>query len=91
MRKRNMFESFQCSNKSLHLTLSLVQIELCFLCLNQSLLLGGWSMPNSSGLKDTHTYQIRLRKGAIRILLTEEGRIGAEEQKKIYQSSQADQ
>lgn len=45
-------------------------------------------MPNSSGLKDTYTYQTRLRKREIRVLLTEEGRIDAEEQKKIYQSSQ---
>lgn len=44
-------------------------------------------MPSSSGLKDTHTYQIKLRKGEVRILLTEEGRICAEGQKMIYQSS----
>lgn len=29
-----------------------------------------------------------MRKGEIRILLTEEGRVGAEEQRKIYHSSQ---
>lgn len=63
MGESNILQSSQRCSRSLNLTLIGPSWSI-FLCLAQSLLRGGWSMPISSGLKGTHTYteQIGFRK-----------------------------
>lgn len=73
------YHLLSASSKSLNLTLIGPSWSI-FLCLAQSLLRGGQSMPISSGLKGTHTHteQIGFRKRKNKVFLTKEREINAD-------------